>query len=563
MPEPPTHPTYVLGTGLSHDGSTVLLRDGVVAVGIEKERITRRKHDGGNDAAAVAYCLEAEGITIDDIDLVVQCGLFTHPDRDDLDGPRPYAARPDLPVVSISHHLAHAYSAVGTCPFAQFDVLVVDGCGSPRELCVDLEPGRASTGSPPEAEQDSYYRWDGHQLTVLRKTFSEFERQWLFDVRLPTTRHSIGGFYAAISHYCFGSLDDVGKLMGLAPLGSSPYLDDVVFDWEDDALRVLDGWKNRLDRPVRGPDDFVERFDHFANVACWAQQQVEIAVEELVRRRRAEFGATPLAYSGGVALNAVANGRLLRHGTVDEFHIEPAAGDNGIALGCAYYGWLTVLGRERVPHDRSTCFGQTYHPSDLDAAVAGLDREAHDIVRHAETSAMVHQVAGCLAAGGIVGWFRDGSEFGPRALGRRSILADPGVPGMRDRINHDVKFREDFRPFAPAVLPDEMATWFVHGWDSPYMILVDQVRPQHACRLTNVVHADGSAHVQTIDPAWNGTFHALVEALRARTGVGVVLNTSFNKRGQPIVERPTEAVALYLESAIDMLVLDDVVITKR
>ena len=563
-----TTPTYVLGTGLSHDGSAVLLRDGVVAVGIEKERVTRQKHDGGNDADAIAYCLDAEGITLDDVSVAVQCGLFGIPDRDDHHGPRPFADSA-VPLVSISHHLAHAYSTVGTCPYDAFDILVVDGCGSPVAECVDAAPQPAGPWTEPGfdgadtwCEKDSWYRWDGASLTPLWKDHSEFADRWLHDVRLPTTAHSIGGFYAAISRLAFGSLDDAGKLMGLAPYGDAPLLDERAFEWRDDRLFVTDTWRSKLGRRSRDDDDLRDRFDHFAALARWAQDEVAGAVIELIRSRRAQFGDDlPLAYSGGVALNAVANGTLLAEGVVDRLYVEPAAGDNGIALGCAYYGWLATLGRERVPHDRSTCFGRAYGADEIDAAVAALDPATVTVDRPGE--GLFASVADDLAAGRIVGWFQGGAEFGPRALGRRSLLADPGVAGMADRINHRVKRREDYRPFAPAVLATDVHTYFEGGWESPYMILVDRVRPEWRDALANVIHRDNSARVQTVEADWNPAFASLLDAVRARTGVGVVLNTSFNERGQPIVETPAEAVALFERADIDVLVLDDVVVRTR
>jgi carbamoyltransferase len=176
---------------------------------------------------------------------------------------------------------------------------------------------------------------------------------------------------------------------------------------------------------------------------------------------------------------------------------------------------------------------------------------------------LVSRTAALLARGKTVGWFRDGCEFGPRALGRRSILAHPGAPGMRDHINARIKFREDFRPFAPAVLPEFARDWFVSGRDSPYMILVDRTKPERRDDLCNVTHVDGTARVQTVDQTWNETFYRLLEAFHAVAGLPVLLNTSFNKRGMPIVERPEEAVALFAETALDALVLQNVLVVKR
>jgi carbamoyltransferase len=221
---------------------------------------------------------------------------------------------------------------------------------------------------------------------------------------------------------------------------------------------------------------------------------------------------------------------------------------------------MKALGRERVPHDGSTCFGRRYTADEVGAALADAP-PGWETATLAEDE-MATRVAALLAQGRTVGWFREGSEFGPRALGHRSILAHPGKPGMRDHINHNIKFREDFRPFAPAVLPEHASDWFVSGRDSPYMILVDRTRPDHAAALRDVTHVNGTARVQTVDRGWNPGFARLIEAFRALTGIPVLLNTSFNRRGTPIVETPADAVAMFAESALDVLVMEDVLVVK-
>lgn len=547
-------PVYVLGTGLSHNGSAVLLKDGVVSVGIEKERLSRIKHDGGNDTLAVEYCLAAEGIDTSDIDLVVQCANFEIPDRNRHLGLRPWAHYPEIPLVSISHHLAHAYSTVGTCPYETFDVLVIDGCGSPYDQCTDL-PGHTGMYDRMHCEKDSFYRWDGQRLHTLWKDFSEMDVPAGRQLALPTTRHSIGGFYAVISDYCFGNMDDAGKLMGLAPYGQGPALDVPAFSWQEDRLLVLDEWKELLRSPAAHYDDFRERFQYFADMACWAQQQVEFAVTETIRLRHKEFGRRTLSYTGGVALNAVANGKLLRDRIVDSLYLEPAAGDNGLALGCAYYGWLQQLGMARKYHDGSTAFGKTYPPGAIEEAVNTISRSGYSKKVFPDVSILIDTVADHLDGGRTVGWFQAGSEFGPRALGHRSILAHPGRDGLRDHINHNIKFREDFRPFAPAVMEEEVNRYFEQGLTSPYMILVDRVRPEWKQLLGNVIHVDGSARVQTVKKAGDPLFHRLLDVFRERSGLGMLLNTSFNRRGQPIVERPDEALSLFQETALDVLVI--------
>lgn len=556
-------PLYVLGTGLSHNGSAVLLKDGIVCVGIEKERITRKKHDGGNDTDAIQYCLDAEGITLADIDLVVQTANFEIPDRNRFHGKRLFADFPDLPVKTISHHLAHAYSAAGTCDFEECVVMVIDGCGSPYEQCTDVSQGTILSEITPNSlwcEKDSFYQFDGQKLTPLIKDFSPVENQSDHLLKLPTTQHSIGGFYAAVSHYVFGNMDDVGKLMGLAPYGKAGLIEKEAFELKDGSLLVRTDWQEALTMPSEGYAFFKEHFQYYADVAFWAQKQVEKAVFWCFKDRLTHFPHQNVCYSGGVALNAVANAFLLNEGVIEHFYIEPAAGDNGLALGCAYYGWLEVLDKQKVKHDENTCFGKAYPVEELNAALNVLP--AGFQVEKLNSEELTAETARCLAAGLTVGWFRDQCEFGPRALGHRSILAHPGIPGLGDHINANIKFREDFRPFAPAVLPEFASTYFHSGRKSPYMILVDDTKPEYLEQLQNVTHVNGTARVQTVDQTWNNAFFELIEGFQRETGIGVLLNTSFNKKGMPIVETPEQAVALFLESALDVLVLNDFVIRK-
>ena len=441
--------------------------------------------------------------------------------------------------------------------------MVIDGCGSPIDQCTDLSAGilwddDAAIGM--RCEKDSFYHFDGRDVVPLVKDFSPVVAQAATTLRMGTTQHSIGGFYAAVSRYVFGDLDDPGKLMGLAPYGKPETVTGSAFVIRDGRLFVEDSWKAALGRPAAGYDDFRANFDYYADVAYWAQRQVEQAIADLFRDRLGRFPAARICYTGGVALNAVANARLLDEGVVTDLYLEPAAGDNGLALGCAYYGWVKVLGRTKVPHDGGTCFGRSYTRDEIHAALAGAP-VAWEIAEPGQRD-LLDQVAALLADGKTVGWFRDGSEFGPRALGHRSILAHPGRPGMADHINAAIKFREDFRPFAPAVLPHHAASRFEAGRDSPYMILVDRTKPAFRDELRNVTHVNGTARVQTVDARWNAAFAALLEAFHARTGIPVLLNTSFNRRGMPIVETPGEAVALFAETALDALVLQDILVVK-
>lgn len=559
-------PLYVLGTGLSHNGSAVLLKDGRVCVGIEKERITRIKHQGGNDTDAIQYCLDAEGITLADVDLVVQSANFEIPERERFHGKRLFADSEKPPLVNISHHLAHAYSAIGTCDFDDCVVMVIDGCGSPIGQCIDHSEKTVFPASDQFSEngmwceKDSFYHFDGKELKPLVKDFSPVEKHSDDQLKLPTTKHSIGGFYAAISHYVFGNMDDVGKLMGLAPYGKPGLIEEEAFEFRNRSLLVREDWKQLLKMPSAGYPFFKNNFQYYADVAFWAQQQVEKAVSWCFEDRLKRFPHQNVCYSGGVALNAVANAKLLDSGLVKHFYIEPAAGDNGLALGCAYYGWLEILKKPKVKHDGNTCFGKKYVADEIEKTLENVPGTWN--VQKLELTELAEKVSRFLAEGKTVGWFQNHSEFGPRALGHRSILAHPGIKGLGDHINANIKFREDFRPFAPAVLPEFASKYFRSGRKSPYMILVDQTKPEYVEQLQNVTHVNGTARVQTVDKNWNELFFQLLRAFEKQTGIGVLLNTSFNKKGMPIVETPEQAVELFHESALDVLVLNDIVVWK-
>jgi carbamoyltransferase len=561
-------PIYVLGTGLSHNGSAVLLKDGKVCVAIEKERISRIKHDGGNDTLAIQYCLDAEGITLNDINVVVQCENFTLPKRENFKGERIFANTIQPKIIDVSHHLAHAYSAVGTSPFSECAVMVIDGCGSPFEQYISLHPEEKNSLNPHffdakqmQCEKDSFYHFDGQNLTPLVKDFSVMAEKTDHALCLPTTQHSIGGFYASISKYVFGDMEDVGKLMGLAPFGISGIYDFEAFEFQSERLFVTDNWKSFFDTPFKDYAYFKEHFQYYANVAKWAQEQVEKAVITCIKSRLKQFSHSNLCYSGGVALNAVANAKLVDANLVSEIYFEPAAADNGLALGCAYYGWFNYLKMPKVPHDGSTCFGKNYSKSDIEIAIQNHPNQYLKKEFSTEDE-LLNYCATKLNEGKTIGWFQSGSEFGPRSLGRRSILAHPGIKGMKDHINLKIKFREDFRPFAPAVLKDKVNLYFEKERISPYMILVDKTRKEFTTQLSNVTHFDGSARVQTIDANWNERFYKLVEAFSTLSGIAVLLNTSLNRKGFPIVETPMEALQLFDETALDVLVLEDVVLEK-
>ena len=560
-------PVYVLGTGLSHDGSSCLLKDGKIIVAIEKERLSRIKHDGGNDFLSVQYCLEAAGIGLSDLNLVVQAANFEKAEiqQDQYKGKRFFPQDLEIPFVSISHHLAHAYSAIGTSPFDECNVMVIDGCGSFYHQCDDISnafiPSDINSIPGLYGEKDSFYFFDGQSLQPLYKDFSIINfLQKPGQVYLPTANHSIGGLYAMASHYCFGDFDDAGKLMGLAPYGEKDIYQESLFDLKEGRVWVREDimWKyfTQAADPIHRP--FKEHFQYYADIARWVQEETERAIQYIIQNRNRLHPHPNLCYAGGVALNAVANTAILTNTDIRNLYIEPAAGDNGLAIGCAYYGWLEILKQAKVKHSGSTFLGKSYSQENILAAL----EEKKIFIHYTQSPEFIQETASYLKEGKTIGWFQSGAEFGPRALGRRSILADPGRAGIRDHINQHIKFREDFRPFAPAVLYEDRNEYFQLGLESPYMILIDRIKEDWRNKMEGIVHKNGTCRVQTVkDPA--DVFYQLLSAWKTASGHSVLVNTSFNKKGMPIVESPKEAIDFFLSCALDVLVINNYLITKK
>ncbi|HWK05310.1 MAG TPA: carbamoyltransferase C-terminal domain-containing protein [Puia sp.] len=684
---------YVLGTGLSHDGSACLLRNGEICVAIEKERITRIKHDGFNDSAAINYCLQAEGISINDVSLVVQnanFGFFEY-GNSYFSGARIFKSVPDLPIVTISHHLAHAFYAIGSSPFKETAVLVMDGCGSLYDECLELKNTKYLPQNVPAetqhlyAEKDSFYLFSNNELTSVYKDFSPYGYSLKnYPLHPPTTQHSIGGLYSAVSLYCFQSDSDSGKLMGLAPYGRPGIYSDSIFELKDGRVLVNYDWMRKFDSPAFSEKMFWENFQYYADIAYWVQKETERAILYIVQSRAKMVDCGNLSYTGGVALNAVANALIVEKGCFSNYYFTPAAGDNGLAIGCAYYGWLEVLKKQKIVHRNNSCYGRSYGKKeikrDIDQFIASddvsrnsflklfftyigefvdsnaaykekyvirivitdagiynlqLNRDNVSILQDlkqnpdctlvtdftslinglsdnsyllasskdnkslltgdidyfmgcinlekliahiktlqarnpnikklsiSEETDVIKRTAELLAGGKIIGWFQDGCEFGPRALGHRSILADPRKTGVRKFINNKIKFREDFRPFAPTVLKEKANEYFELDRDSPYMLLITKVKENIADKIPGVVHVDGSARVQTITPEMDQKYYSLIAEFEALTGIPILLNTSFNKRGMPIIETPSQALAYFFECGLDCLVLGDYIVYKN
>jgi carbamoyltransferase len=569
---------YVLGLNTyDHDVSACLLHDGDIAYAIAKERITRVKHASGFYKEVVDYCLNAEGISLDDVDLVVRnCYILPVEEMErrllNQDAPgfmgeqeRSLAAKDPLylshsnKVVTVSHHLAHAYSAFAACPFGEGVVMVVDGVGSYSSDVTEEYPAADKT-DPLARESESYYKFSGSKIEALKKVWLEPCRGFLSDEFFNMA--GLGALYSRASTYIFGDWNKCGELMGLAPYGRHGQMKPLLHI--KDGVLTVPVWSEELKEPwlIESGKDWEKSpsMQHWRDLAWQVQDDTETVLLARARWLRETTGAKNLCLAGGVALNCVANGRVAREAGFENVWIQPAAGDDGIAIGCALYGHVAIQKKPRSFVIKHAYFGKKYSDEDV--------REATDqtLVRLATVSTRSDNIsrdtATVLADGKIVGWFQGGSEFGPRALGDRSIIADPRTAEMKDILNKRVKFRQAFRPFAPIVLAERENEVFEGGHDSSYMLLAKPVRPEWRDKIPAIVHVDGTARVQTVRSETNAPLYRLLKEFEAITGVPVLLNTSFNVKGEPIVETPRNAVECFLTTGIDYLALHDVLMRK-
>lgn len=554
--------TAILGINcFSHDTAAALLVDGEpVAIG-EQERFNREVHTTAFPDDAIAFCLEQAGMRIAEVDLVA----FAHrPWRDFVLGasdalrrlaPKRLAAQTYVdarlvarergfrrrwgwrkPILHVGHHLAHGASAFFASPFEDAAVLTVDRGGD--FLSTMLARGRAGS------------------LSVLAQ------------VRNP---HSLGEVYSAVTGFLgFRPGIDEGKVMGLAPYGSEREeatvrefvrlrpgglfeVDLSWFGYQREGQPVSRRFRDRFGEP-RVPEGPLSPRDK--DLAYAVQRLVEEAGLHLARGLRARTGADRLALAGGVALNSVMNGRLLEESGFTDLFVQPAASDAGNALGAALWAWHEVFGGKRCYVMEHPFLGKSWSDAECRRALEARRVPFRVAADRSEAAAEL------VAAGKVVGWFQGRSEVGPRALGARSILADPRPAEMRDRVNERVKRREWFRPFAPAVLAERGAQYFRGYVPSPFMLLVLPVLPEARSRIPAVTHVDGTARLQSVTEDFHRDFYRLISAFERRSGVPVVLNTSFNLRGEPMVHRPEEAVATYLRSEMDALVMGPYVAVK-
>ena len=571
--------TYVLGiNAYDHDVSACLLRDGEILVAITKERLTRVKHAMGSYNSAVTYCLETAGIGLDDLALIVR-NSYVLPVRElerrlcfndwrHMAGDRqreamlshPLYLSQDPRIHDISHHLAHAYSAFALCPFERGAVMVVDGVGSYRADVSEPIPD-APEISELARESESHYRFEGTQIEATKKVWLQPMRGFLSDEFFSMA--GLGAVYSRVSQYAFGSWNKCGEVMGLSAFGRSDAA-PALMAMEGGNLSVPD-WTEEFRHPwLKNNDRGWEKSPHrreYEDLSRRVQDQTEEVLLERARQLHAETGERNLCMAGGVALNCVANGRLQREGPFDEIWVPPAAGDEGIAIGCAYYGHLALLGKDRPAPLVHSYLGRAYADADVDDILKRFPRPA--LIQRTVSQKLADDVAAHLARGDVIGWFQGGSEFGPRALGNRSLLADPRGPDMKDRLNARVKFRQDFRPFAPVILEERVSDVFETDRPSPFMLFAHGVKTEWQDRVPAIVHVDGTARIQTVNREQNPRLHALLTAFCDQTGVPLLLNTSFNVKGEPIIETPEDALRCFLKTGIDTLVLHDTIVRKR
>ncbi|MCB1078825.1 MAG: hypothetical protein KDM64_13480, partial [Verrucomicrobiae bacterium] len=472
-------------------------------------------------------------------------------------------------VVFTGHHESHAASAFYPSPFDSAAVLTFDGVGEWATSSIGI--GR------------------GHELTLTEQ------------LNFP---HSIGLLYSAFTYHCgFRVNSGEYKLMGLAPYGEPKYADvilDKLIDLKEDGSLAMDmsyfsyceglrmtndKFASLFDGPARQPESPITQRE--MDLAASIQVVTEKAVLAMARYAREITGCENLCLAGGVALNCVANGKLLRSGIFEDIFVQPAAGDAGGALGAALFVHYQLLDNPRTADPGDSCRGSLLGPKfSNDEVRAELDQlgAVYDYIE--DEAALLETVASEIASEKVIGWFAGRMEFGPRALGCRSIIGDPRSPAMQAQMNLRIKFRESFRPFAPVVLREEVADYFDHPGDSPYMLMVADVKREHWLDLTDeqksamkdpdlrkrvnvprstlpaITHVDMSARIQTVDERRHGRFYRLMKAFKKQTGCGVMINTSFNIRGEPIVCTPSDAFKCLQATDMDVLVVENFVLRK-
>ncbi|SDN48317.1 carbamoyltransferase [Fictibacillus solisalsi] len=530
----------ILGLGGSiHDYSACLTSGSEIVHYIEEERLLKIKHalNIGRKTVmnkAAEYCLMESNLKESDLDMIVTT---------DIVEPAYYSRFSHHDMQIINHHLSHAASSFYPSPFRDAAILVVDGRGSSIE--------------EDTKETISFYYGEGNQIQELKKSKGK-EHQELIT-------NSLGCFYEEVTKAIgFEFLQD-GKTMGLAPYGTDKYVnkfhDFFGRDEQGMFLQTASQLQSLRDFIIEEIGTSLDPDQCKADFAFAVQHHTE---EYLIHACQFLYQLTKsknLCLSGGVALNSVANNKIAQHTPFENIYIFPAAGDAGTAVGCALYGYYALHDNPRIVTESGMCtpyLGKEYSKESIKKAI---DQHAEELIIHHPPN-LTEYVSDLLADGKIVGWFQGRSEAGPRSLGNRSILADPRRKDMKDTINKRIKHREPFRPFAPAILEEHAHSYFSLQSPSPYMLFVSKISPSKRNQIPAVTHVDGTGRVQTVSKTMNPLLHSLLECFYNKTGVPVLLNTSFNDNGQPIIESPMDAVVTFLKLDLDYLVVGEYVLAK-
>ena len=554
---------WILGLSASHNGAACLLKGDDIFVAIQEERLSRVKRQwilGASQSLAANYCLNFAGIQPRDLTAIALSvtGSCKDPQHNLQSNPVVKSRGKNTRIFTVPHHYAHAVSAFATSGFRDSAILVVDGVGSPVEDMFEEERKALTKRVARGSEMISLYAASGTSLIPLEKHLVEYGA-WLTSraTGMPGFG-SLGGMYSAVAEQIFGNAMEAGKVMGLAPYGDPEIPVEDFFEIRNGKINFRD----RLPERFKHNDRWPLRQEEYANLSASVQVALEEALLFLVKRLRKLQSSSNLCYAGGVALNSVANERIIRHSGFQEVHITPTAEDSGAAVGAAYYALWRVTGnnsRRKMVHD--AC-GQPYSSAAISWAV---ECSVGKGIQYVSSADPISDAVDLLSQGKVIGWFDGRSELGPRALGQRSILCDPRRLSYKDVLNRRVKKRESFRPFAPAILREEVANWFeLDGTneESRFMLRVCSFKPEKKALVPAVVHVDGTGRLQTLTKEANGKFYELVKGFYRKTGVPILLNTSFNTAGEPIVETPADAIACLLGTELDCCVFEDQIVFK-
>jgi carbamoyltransferase len=546
----------VVGINRTQDGSVCVATPGT-AVTLQKERVTRRKHHWGRLGDLPRLYLPRLAALREPVDLVVECfssdeeaAQLEAYERELVETLR-FTGAPRI--VRMSHHLAHVYSAFFPSPFDEAAVMVVDAQGSRVRDLTETVPGLEGADGD-LLEIASFYRCsrDGG-VECLGKQL------WDGDWNRPV---GLGAFYYRLTRLVFPTGEgSEGKLMGLAPFGriGSMGLPPLVVDGF--AVTIPDEWLKVFEEQERFLyRDEGDAFQRAADLAAEGQHAFEEAILAVVDQLHDRTGLADLCFAGGTALNCSANGRIQRDGPFTRLFIPASPHDGGTALGCAVYGLQACLGVDSAFRWTNDFLGPEPDPAAVAAAVESLAGDDLEVERPDDVAA---RIAELLEAGFVVGLANGRCESGPRALGNRSILADARHPGMQDFINARVKGREWFRPLAPLVLAEDAARIFDVDRPAPFMQYAADVRPEHRAELPAITHVDGTARLQTVEPTQTPFLHAVLAAFAGRTGCPVLLNTSLNGKGDPIVETPEEALEVLTTTEMHALAMPPYLVLKR